>query len=89
MAFLMACTSDENDNSELQPLTIPSEVVDDTTIPHMTKIIKIGNHTDVTGPASNAMQYITMALEDLVEYYNEQGIVPGIEFEGGGQTSGP
>lgn len=43
--------------------------------------ITIGNLTDLTGPGANAMSYATMALEDMVAYYNENHVIPGIEFK--------
>ncbi len=43
--------------------------------------ITIGNHTDNTGVSSNAMAIITMALEDMVTYYNDQKLIPGVEFK--------
>ncbi len=44
-------------------------------------VITIGNHTDLTGPTSGALQYINLALEDIVEYYNEENLIPGVELE--------
>ena len=38
--------------------------------------VVIGNFTDRTGSSATAMEYIDMALEDAVEYYNEQGLIP-------------
>ncbi|MFO8102386.1 MAG: ABC transporter substrate-binding protein [Dehalococcoidia bacterium] len=43
--------------------------------------ITIGNHTDATGVASNAMAVITMALQDTIDYYNEENLIPGVELE--------
>jgi len=44
-------------------------------------VITIGNLTDLTGPASVAMTTINMGLEDLVRYYNEQKLIPGVRLE--------
>ncbi|MCP4611568.1 MAG: ABC transporter substrate-binding protein [Planctomycetes bacterium] len=44
-------------------------------------IITIGNHTDKTGVASNALEYIDAALADVVEYYNENNLIPGVQVE--------
>lgn len=44
-------------------------------------VIVIGNHTDLTGPSSGAMAIVDMALDDLVRYYNEEGLIPGIGLE--------
>ena len=43
--------------------------------------ITIGNHTNKTGIAANAMQYKDMALKDVVEYYNENNLIPGVEVK--------
>ncbi len=43
--------------------------------------IKIGNITDLTGPGSNGMELVNFALEDIVRYYNENNVIPGVEFE--------
>ncbi|NQT73917.1 MAG: ABC transporter substrate-binding protein [Chloroflexi bacterium] len=44
-------------------------------------VITIGNLTDVTGPASNAMSVIDMALDDLVRYYNANNIIPSVRLK--------
>lgn len=44
-------------------------------------VITIGNHSDITGAASNAISVIDMALEDMVSYYNDYEIIPGVKFE--------
>lgn len=43
--------------------------------------ITIGNFTDKTGVASGAIGVIDMALEDIVGYYNEQNLIPGVQLE--------
>jgi len=42
--------------------------------------ITIGNHTDKTGVAANALAYIDAALADVVEYYNQNNLIPGVEL---------
>ncbi|MCP4603293.1 MAG: ABC transporter substrate-binding protein [Proteobacteria bacterium] len=44
-------------------------------------IITIGNITDMTGPAANAMVLADYALADIVRYYNEEIPIPGVELE--------
>ena len=44
-------------------------------------VITIGNLTDMTGVASSALNTITMVLEDVVRYYNDQNLIPGITLE--------
>jgi len=43
--------------------------------------IAIGNLTDKTGVSSPALSVIDMALEDFARYYNEKGLIPGVELE--------
>jgi len=42
--------------------------------------IKIGEITDLTGPASPAIIPLHWALQDMVRYYNEGGLIPGVKF---------
>jgi len=43
--------------------------------------ITIGEMTDLTGPGSPAVLSGHYCLEDMVRYYNEEGLVPGVEFK--------
>lgn len=45
------------------------------------KTITIGDMTDLTGPAQNAMQAISWSLQDYSEYINEQGLIPNVTLE--------
>jgi len=44
-------------------------------------VITIGNITDRTGPAAQAMQYIDLALEDAILYYNDNDLIPGVKLK--------
>lgn len=44
-------------------------------------VITIGNLTDITGVSANSAANINMALDDMVGYYNDQGLVPGVELK--------
>lgn len=46
-----------------------------------TVTITIGNHTDMTGVSANAMEILTMALKDTVDYYNQESFIPGVELK--------
>ncbi len=77
----IACDS-SGEEVNTPPVAQPSSVV--TSESPVTKEplkITIGNLTDLTGPASNQFIIITTAFEDLVRYYNENNIIPGIELE--------
>ncbi len=43
-----------------------------------TKTIVIGDLTDLTGPASNAMTPISWSLKDYSDYVNREGLIPGV-----------
>lgn len=75
---VLSCSNDDNSHSSLPEDTsntngdtVSSEVV----------TITLGNFTDLTGVSANAMQVLTMALEDTVDYYNETNLIPGVNLE--------
>lgn len=43
--------------------------------------IIIGYFGDMTGPSSSALELVTMALEDAIDRYNEQGLIPGVNLK--------
>lgn len=43
-------------------------------------VITIGNLTDLTGVSATAMDRIHKALEDMVKYYNDQNLIPGVKI---------
>jgi hypothetical protein len=43
--------------------------------------ITIGNISDMTGPASSALVPINILLQDIVNYYNDNQIIPGVRFK--------
>jgi len=59
--------------------TVPTEENNDT--PEKSITIKIGNITDLTGPGANGMELVNVGLEDAARYYNENNVIPGVEFE--------
>ena len=62
--FMASCDSNEDDKTKEGG---QSEAI--------TEIV-IGNLTDQTGASATALNVINTALDDAVEYYNEQGFVP-------------
>ncbi len=44
-------------------------------------VITIGNLSDLTGTSAVAMEVINSALRDLVDYFNEADIIPGVELK--------
>lgn len=43
--------------------------------------ITIGNITDMTGPAASACIPVNTLLQDIVDYYNDDEIISGVEFK--------
>lgn len=70
MLVLSSCSSDEDS-------TVPTERKNHT--PETSITIKIGNITDKTGPAANAMETVDLALEDAMKYWDEK--IPGVKLK--------
>lgn len=45
------------------------------------RTITIGNLSDLTGPSATAQEIINMALADLVKYFNDNGLIPGVRLK--------
>lgn len=45
------------------------------------KTVIIGNLTDLTGAMQVAAEVLNMALRDTADYFNEQGLIPGVELK--------
>jgi ABC-type branched-subunit amino acid transport system substrate-binding protein len=43
--------------------------------------IHIGQLTDFTGAASPALKYITFITEDMIRYYNDENLIPGVKVK--------
>ena len=67
---VISCSEGNETVEPIQPESPPEDV-----------LIIIGNISDFTGVAANAMSTITMALKDMVEYFNEENLIPGIRVE--------
>ncbi len=63
---MSACSSDDEETQQQEQEDV---------------VITIGNLSDLTGVSANAMELIDKALEDLVRFYNEQGLIPGVELK--------
>lgn len=44
-------------------------------------VITIGSLTDLTGPSARGMQVVDKALEDVIRYFNDENLIPGIRLE--------
>ncbi|MFO8010709.1 MAG: ABC transporter substrate-binding protein [Dehalococcoidia bacterium] len=68
MAFFTACGGEGDDGVRD---TAATETREDA-------VITIGNLTDKTGASSSALSVMDMALEDMVNHYNENELIPGV-----------
>ncbi|MFO8101491.1 MAG: ABC transporter substrate-binding protein [Dehalococcoidia bacterium] len=74
LLLLGACGGGSSDDAIVTP--------EETNAPPETlTTIKIGNITDLTGPGAGGMELVNMALEDIVRYYNENNLIPGVELK--------
>ncbi|NQT74220.1 MAG: ABC transporter substrate-binding protein [Chloroflexi bacterium] len=78
LPMLAACNGGDDDKEPTAPSVTPTS---QTTGPAEDVVITIGNITDATGTGANAMAVIDMALEDLVRYFNEENLIPGVELK--------
>jgi hypothetical protein len=44
-------------------------------------VIRVGELTDLTGPAGPALKWMTTSMDDLVKYLNENQFIPGAEIK--------
>ncbi len=81
--LLSACGDDETGEptATAPPTTTPASDEPATTAPAQTVKFKLGVITDITGPASQAMTVCDASLADLVRYYNENNLIPGLKLE--------
>ncbi len=81
MSLLSACDGGDGDEVTEQPTSQPTSGPVTSPEPGEKVIITIGNHSDLTGPTSNAMDSINAALDDLIEYFNDENLIPGVELK--------
>lgn len=82
--LLAACGGGDDDEGQTAAPTAPATgqpTAPPTQKPTEKVTITIGNLTDVTGASAAAHEVINMALDDLVEYYNENDLIPGVELK--------
>lgn len=71
--LIIGCAKDDNTTEETR-----NNITEDQPA---IRTITIGNLTDITGPGALGIAYVDMALTDMVEYYNENNIIPGVKLE--------
>ena len=69
-----ACGSDNGDDGSPLPTDSPTLPVEDVTL-------TIGNLSDLTGVASAGFELINLGINDMVDHYNENNLIPGIEVK--------
>ncbi len=75
--LVIGCNGSDTDMT--QPLPTLPETTDE--INSADVVITIGNLSDLTGVGANPISVTNMALEDMVRYYNENDLIPGVEME--------
>ncbi len=81
LSSLVACGSgDDEDNKTPTPATSPTDPPEPTELAEEVTIT-IGNLTDLTAVASAAFEIINLGINDMVDYYNENNLIPGVEVK--------
>ena len=79
LLLMAACASDDKESpvdkiESTEKATQEPELTDEV-------VITIGNLSDLTGAGANAMEIINMALDDVVTYYNQTILPPGVTIK--------
>ena len=78
LPLLVACGGgdDEEERTPTQTATVEptEEPAEDVTI-------TIGFLSDMTGPAAGAMLTVNQSLQDLIDYFNEENLIPGVTLD--------
>ncbi len=81
---LVACSDDETEEPTATITPTQTTTPEPTNVPTVQPtpaedvIITLGNLTDITGPAATMMESVNIALEDVVRYFNEENLIPGV-----------
>ncbi len=78
--FVFACGGDGSERSPEVKSSAPKEAEVVSPDSGMT-VITIGNLSDLTGLTSNAQEVINTALADVVDYWNRNGLIPGVKLQ--------
>ena len=73
-------TTPEDKETPIETI-LQTEEPEHTATPAEDVVITIGSLTDITGPAAATLEMIDAALYDLVKYYNEENLIPGVELK--------
>jgi len=90
---LLAACSDDDETEEptatvtptqsptTEPTIEPTDVPTVQPTPAEDVVITLGNLTDFTGPAAVMMLPVDTALADMVRYFNEENLIPGVRLK--------
>ena len=88
LSLLAACSDDGETEAPAPtetltptPINTPPETPTSDQEPAEDIVITIGNISDMTGPGAMIFGVMNMVLDDLVEYYNEENLIPGVELK--------
>ena len=83
--FIGGCSSSSSSSGETAT-PAPSSLA--STAPQKTDVVStepvivtIGNLTDKSGVAAIPMSYIDLAVQDMIDFYNEENLIPGVELK--------
>lgn len=74
LPLLVACGGGDDDTDDATKPSDTSDSPEDVTI-------TIGNLSDFTGVAAAGMASINLGINDLVDYYNENNLIPGVKIK--------
>ncbi len=78
LSFLVACDSSDDEEGTTPA---PTATVQSTEVPEEDVTITIGVLSDMTGPAAKAMEIVNEVTNDLIEYFNEEDLIPGVKLD--------
>jgi ABC-type branched-subunit amino acid transport system substrate-binding protein len=78
LSLLVTCDSSD-DKEEITPAQ--TATVQPTEVPVEDVTITVGVLSDMTGPAAKAMEIVNQVTNDLIEYFNEEDLIPGVKLD--------
>jgi len=76
LSSLVACGGGDDDEE-----TTPAQTSSVAALPAEDVTITIGVLSDMTGPAARAMETVSQSMNDLIEYCNQQNLIPGVKLD--------
>ena len=84
LSLSTACSgSDDDGDGDLVPLAEPTVEQQSTRSPSGNMgevVINIGHIADLTGVSARSNSIMSMALDDMIEYYNNNNLIPGVKL---------